>query len=125
MTDRERDRQRTRRVFEESEAGVEPRMERLMQALPDMLAKARRHEQRPDDFWSALVPLARVAIPRFATVSLVLALVSTGLFLFNKPSQTTTTSSSYALEQWILDGTISDDSGLTTEGILGLGPDDG
>jgi len=119
-----RDRDLARRVFDRAEAGLEPRMERLVDAVPGLVARVGRRE--PDDFWSTLVPLARMAVPRFAMVSAVLALVSAGLFVFKTPETTTTataSSSRYAIEQWILDGTIDEGSGLTTEGLLGTGND--
>jgi len=116
-----RDRDLTRRVFERAEAGLEPRMERLLDGVPQLVARAGRRQ--PDDFWSTLVPLARVAIPRFAMVSAVLALVSAGLFVFGTHGATKsagTSSSGYAIEQWILDGKIEAGSGITKEGLLGL-----
>jgi hypothetical protein len=81
----------------------EPEVVRLIVAVPGMLAEARRRrrlaEQR--DLVTAVVPLARRAIPRLAAAAALLLAIAAALFLTDSNGEMT---SDIGLDQLILTG---------------------
>ena len=67
-------------ALERSTAGVEPRVDRLLDGVPLMLAEARRRRAGRDAL-TAGATLARTAIPRLAAAAAVLVAISAALWL--------------------------------------------
>jgi hypothetical protein len=80
---REDDRELARQALRRAAEGSEPAMERLLDAVPEMLAEAERRRRSLEriDPVSAIVPLAWKAIPRLAAAAALLAIVSAALFI--------------------------------------------
>ena len=105
-------------AFERADGKLEPSMERLMAAVPDLVGKARRDRaaaaQATPDFFGTLVPLLWKAVPRLGAAAALLLAVSTVLFFTSDDAATTTqavqTSTGSGFEQLILTGTASTDT---------------
>ena len=108
-------RQKTKDAFERADGKLEPSMERLMAAVPDLVGEARRRRAAvataTPDFFGTLVPLAWKAVPRLGAAAALLLAVSTVLFFTADESATTTqavqTATGSSFEQLILTGTAS------------------
>jgi hypothetical protein len=82
MKNHDDERRRVRDVLERATAEPRPRMEELVEAVPDLMARARRRpvEVPPVDALSAAVPLAWKAIPAMATAAALLLAASAALY---------------------------------------------
>ena len=105
---------------------VEPDVGRLLDALPEIQAEARRRRaaQAPvDPVLSVVVSLARSAIPHLAAAAAMLVLAAT-FFGFRDAGEPT--SSSADLDGYILTGEMGDDvSDLLLEALAEQGKDHG
>ena len=126
MSRREDRRGIVRRTFSGADVGAEPNIERLVEAVPDLVAEAQRiRASAPDGIFAALVPLARTAIPTFATVTGALLLVSLGLFVFGETAAPEATISN-DLNRLILTGSLSEGGDdVLLEALAGGDSDDG
>jgi len=122
--DRPDDRALAREALRRAAAGREPAMERLLGAVPEMLQEARRRRLTASrDPVGAFVPLALSAIPRLATATALLLLISIALFVFG-PAETRTADSSF--ESLLLSGDeLSGGVDPFYEAILGQESGDG
>jgi hypothetical protein len=85
MTSKDRPKGRrdlAREALRRATARPEPEMSRLLEAVPEMVAEARRRRRLQErlDPVAAVVPLAWKAIPRLAVAALLFAAVSAALF---------------------------------------------
>jgi len=105
---------------------TEPNIDPLMQAVPGLVAEAQRiRANTPVGALAALVPLARTAIPTFATITAVLLLISLSLFVFGEAAEPATTASD-DLNRLILTGSLPEDGDdVLLEALVGGGSDDG
>jgi hypothetical protein len=110
-------RQKTEDAFRRADGGLEPSMERLMAAAPDLVGEAQRRRAAASrelpDFFGTLVPLAWKAVPRLGAAAALLLAASTVLFFTTDDSATTTqpvqVSADSGFEQLILTGSVSVD----------------
>ncbi len=104
----------------------EPDVGRLLDALPEIQAEARRRRaaQTPvDPVLSIMVSLARSAIPHLAAAAAMLVLAAT-FFGFRDSAEPATSSAD--LDQYILTGEMGDDvSDLLLEALVEQGKDHG
>jgi hypothetical protein len=85
----------------------EPNVDRLVRAVPGIMAEARRRSQAPLDPIAAILPVARWAVPGLAVAAAVLV-IAASLAALTRPA--TTGRSGTGLDSLILTGSVGDDS---------------
>jgi hypothetical protein len=97
------DRTLAREALQRAVESPEPDVDRLIDAVPGMLAEARRRRRLGErrDLVTAVAPLAWKAIPRLAAATALLLAIAAALFVTDSNGETT---SDIGLDQLILTG---------------------
>jgi hypothetical protein len=127
MTDKRplKDREAVRYAFRRAANGLEPDVSRLTDAVPAMMAEARRRRMRAEqvDSISAVVPLARRVIPRLAAAAAALVLVAT---VFGVRDASETGNGTASLDSLILTSEIGEGaSDVLLEALTDTGDENG
>ena len=111
---------RVEQVFQRAEAGLEPRVDRLVDEVPELIGEARRRRAAAagssPELLQSLVPLAWRALPRLGAVAALSVAVAAGVSLMDTPVPTVqaadTSDAGQGYEQLILTGSATSDDPL-------------
>jgi hypothetical protein len=111
-----------RRIFRDAAGDIEPDIDRIADAVPGMVAEARRRREQVGAM-ASMIPLARRAVPRLAAAAALL-LVSATLVGILDTSETLNGSGD--LDRLVLTGEVNGKSAdILLEAIAQGGRDDG
>ena len=118
-------RDRVRDAFERASRGANPDVSRLVDAVPGLMAEARRRATLPSDFPSSLGARSWWVVPRLAVATAVLVVLASIALLV---SRGTTTTDATALDSVILDdaaGSNESTGDILLDAVLDAGRGDG